>query len=230
MGQIQTGIVDTIYKYFRTTSAGKMMFHLLWIFCILLMLSMSYIITFHFQPVIELLNHAHSLDHFRTELSTTIAVDTDTNNELNTLVQATNSQRAYVFRYHNGIPSVNSVPFMFHTNTHEVIRAGANRAIVFSQRLPTSIMYMQNAEFLKRKCVTLRDLDRNPDSNNYWYYQQRNAVAMVRCPFLSPRGDLLGFVGVDYVDRPSAETLRAAESAVSSTSDHIGRIFENRGR
>lgn len=230
MGQIQKTILDTVLKYFKNTTVGRMLFHLLWLFCILCMLSTSYIVTFHFQPVIDLLRHSQSLEHFRSELATSIAVDTQVNNELTNLASATNSQRAYVFRYHNGIPSVNNIPFMFHTNTHEVIRAGANRSIVFSQRLPTSVTHTMNVEFVRRKCVTLKDIDSNPDSSHYWQFQMRNSLSMIRCPFFSPTGDLLGFIGVDYTDRVNAEVLRTAEASVESSSQRIGRIFDARNR
>ena len=205
-----------------------MLWHLVWIFAVLIMLSTSYIITFHFTPVMELWQSSRSFDHFRTELNTTISIDSQVNHELNTVLRSAHAGRAYVFRYHNGIPSVNGVPFMFQTNTHEVIRPGVNRVIASMQRLPSSINSQMTAEFTKNACVVLNHLDQNPDGSNHWFYESRNAHAMIRCAIYKNQGDLLGFVGVDFVEPTTDAELAAAHPSVLAASQIIARIFDTR--
>lgn len=225
---LSSAMVDSVLKYLRTTPYSRMFLHLVWLFCILMMLSTSYIITFHFQPVMQLFRHSHSLAHFSQELSVTIAVDQAVQNEIQSLLVQSNANRAYVFRYHNGIPSVNSIPFMFHTMTHEAIRAGTSRVIAFNQRLPTSIMVNMTVDFSRKRCVVLNNLDRNPDGINHWHYSMRGAVALVRCPFFSEGGDLLGFVGIDFTDRVNDQTLANAERITTTAADKLSIIFQNR--
>lgn len=194
-------VLEILYKYFRTVHPLKMLWHLVWIMLVLCMLSITYIVTFHFLPVMDLWQRSRSFEHFRTELSTSVAIDHLINQELERILNLTEADRAYVFRYHNGIPAVGGVPFIFHTNTHEVIRPGVNRVISLMQRIPSSINVHMNREFLQNHCVVLKDLDLDTTGHDYWYYQARGSIHMVRCAFYSAQGDLLGFVGLDYLNR-----------------------------
>lgn len=225
---IVPAMLDNILKYLRTTSGWRMFLHLFWLLCLLLMLSSSYIITFHFVPVMELFKKSHSLSHFSAELGVSIAIDQQVNSTIQTLLTQTNASRTYLFRYHNGIPSVNNVPFIFHTMTHEVIRPGTARVILFNQRLPTGILGASNTDMSRRRCVVLNRLDLHGENLNAWHYNMRGAVAVVRCPFFSANGDLLGFVGVDYNERMEDTALEAAHAQTKAAADRLSTIFQHR--
>lgn len=192
------------------------------------MLSISYIMTFHFTPVLELWQKSHSMRNFGHELSTSIAIDQSINQQLQNLMDVSQSHRAYLYRYHNGIASVHGVPFIFHSNTHEVIRAGVSRLIIFNQRLPSGINTHMNMEFSRRKCEVLHDIDRNMDGSNYWYFQTRNAVSMIRCAVYTSEGDLLGFIGIDYTERVAANLVKENEKDVLAAANTISRILERK--
>jgi hypothetical protein len=220
--------MEIITQYLRATSLWRMFLHLVWLLCLLMMLSSSYIITFHFVPVMDLFRKSHSLTQFSAELGMTIALDQQVNTILQTLLTQTNSSRTYLFRYHNGIPSVNGMPFIFHTMTHELIRPGTTRVIVFNQRLPTGILGTSNTQMVSRRCVTLNYLDRSTESINGWHYNMRGAVAVVRCPFFSAQGDLLGFVGVDFNERVDDTVVEAAHVSAQAAAERLNSIFQNR--
>ena len=160
--------------------------------------------------------------------TTAAAVDTAVNEDLNKLLLAAKSHRAYVYRYHNGIPSANNVPFMFHTNTHEVIAPGTNRAIMMNQRIPTSVIWTMNQDFSKGKCVSLSRLDRDSGGTNRWHFDSRNAVAIVRCPFFTDKGDLIGFVGVDFTEDPKEGELARVAPLVQNAANSISHAFNAR--
>jgi hypothetical protein len=221
-----TDVARVLLSYFRTVHPLKMLWHLFVIFCLLCMISTSYIIAFHFQPVIDLWQRSHSMNNFARELQVSVAVDTSANQALNQVLINTNANRAYIFRFHNGIPSPNNVPFIFHTNTHEVIKPGTNRIINFGQRLPSSLITNMSTEFLKRKCVSLTNINARPDSALYWYYESRAALHMTRCAFFSNNGDLLGFVGIDYTEPTTSSQVRNNEDLVKQTAEQLGRIFD----
>lgn len=223
-------MVDNIIKYLKTTPPWRMFLHLVWLMCLLMILSSSYIITFHFQPVVDLIQKSQSLSHFSAHLNVSIAIDQQINGVIQPLLNTTHASRSYVFRYHNGIPSVNNVPFMFHSMTHEMIKPGTARVVMFSQRLPTGILGHQNADMIRRRCVQVNHLDRTPESIYGWHYHMRGAIAVVRCPFFSAQGDLLGFVGVDFNERVSDTDLGTAVATTQAAAERLSAIFQNPGR
>jgi hypothetical protein len=221
-----TEMLKVFLTYLRTVHPLRMLWHLFVVFCLLSMLSTSYILAFHFQPVFDLWQRSHSMNNFTKELQTSVAVDSSANQNLSQLLAATNSNRAYIFRFHNGIPSPNNVPFIFHTNTHEVIKPGTNRIINFGQRLPSSLISNMSQDFLRKRCVTLTNLNTRPDSANYWLYESRAALHVIRCAFFSSSGDLLGFVGIDYTEMTASAVVRTHEDAVRNSAEQLSKIFD----
>ena len=215
-----------LLTYLRTVHPLRMLWHLFVVFCLLSMLSTSYILVWHFQPVFELWQRSHSMNNFARELQVSVAVDTSANQTLNQVLTNTHANRAYIFRFHNGIPSPNNVPFIFHTNTHEVIKPGTNRIINFGQRLPSSLITSMSQEFLKRKCVSLYNINARTDSATYWFYESRAAIHMTRCAFFSNKGDLLGFIGIDYTEPTATSVVRNNEDVVRQSADQLGKIFD----
>jgi len=219
-------IIQMFLRYVKSVSIWRMFAHLLWLACLLIMCSVTYIMTFHFQPVLEAWQKSRSLNHFKTELSTSIAIDTRVNQELSTLLEDSQADRSYVFRFHNGIPSVAGVPFIFQSNTHEIIRAGVSRVILFSQRIPSSLNSHSNQEFTKRQCMTFTHLDDDQNSINHWYFETRQARSMLRCPIFTRDGDIVGFVGLDWMQSAHVESLRDSERKIKSSAAALGKIFD----
>lgn len=221
-------ITESLLKYFRTMHPLRMLWHLVWLTMVLTVCSVAYIITWHFEPVMDLWQRTRSFEHFRHELSTSLVIDTQINDELAMLLRSTNADRAYVFRYHNGIPAVAGIPFIFHTNTHEVIRPGVNRVIDLMQRIPSSINVHQNQEFAARKCIVMMDLDLDVTHTDYWFYQARGTRHMVRCAFYSRQGDLLGFVGLDYLTNNNRDSVFRSQGYLQESAIQIGLILQQR--
>jgi hypothetical protein len=219
-------ILKIIIKYLKSVPPLKMAWHLAWIFCMLCMLSITYIITFNFKPIMDHWERSRSIEHFRSEMSNSIAVDARVNNELNNILQATRADRAYIFRYHNGIPAVAGVPFMFHSNTHEVIRPGTSRVIMFNQRLPSSLNVSMNVEFSKNNCVIYNGLSERVDGVNHWYWQTRGSHSMIRCAIYTRSGDMLGFVGLDYIANPTDHDHADNELKLKASAVLLSRLFE----
>ncbi len=221
-------LLELLLRYFRANHPLKMLWHLIWFSLMLCALSVTYIFTFHFEPLLDLWQRNRSMEHFRYELSTTLAIDTQITEELQRTLRLNQADRAYVFRYHNGVPAVGGVPFIFHTNTHEVIRPGVSRVISLMQRIPSSINIHMNLEFAQNRCVVMKDLDQDTHGADYWYYQSRSAKHMVRCAFYSPQGDLLGFVGLDYLSTQTEINLQSVEASLKVVAENIGRLVHRR--
>jgi hypothetical protein len=191
-------------------------------------LSTSYIIAFHFTSVLNIYREAHDIKNFSNNLKFSTQQDTEINIILQSLLDNTKSNRAYIFRYHNGLASVHGVPFFFHTVTHEVISPGTTRVMQFEQHIPASINIAMNNQFMQNKCAIVRNADDDKDSQNYWYYQIRAAKSLIRCPIFMNNGDLFGFVGIDYLNDTPSELLNEAVLKVRNAALQLPILFSKK--
>lgn len=219
------GIVQMLFGYLAATSPLRMFLHLIWVTFICAVLGLTYIITFHFTSLVNLYEEAHNVRNFSTNLVMSAKQDTQINDALNSLIERTDSNRAYVFRYHNGLAAVSGVPFFFQTNTHEVIKPGISRVLMFEQHIPASINLAVSNALMANRCVVISKSDEDKDSQNYWYYQNRGAKSLIRCPIFTANGDVFGFIGVDYTSRRDQKFLDSAAEIVKTAAQNVATIF-----
>lgn len=221
-------IAEVFIDYLSRTPPGLLFMHLLWIIVASCALSTSYIMAFHFTSLVNIYNEAHNIRNFSQNLQVGARKDQEIQNVLSGLLEATGSNRAYVYRYHNGLAAVSGVPFFFQTVTHEVISPGATRVMQYEQRIPASINLAINNRFAQNMCARVEHADEDRDSQNYWYFQTRQARALVRCPIFMQNGDLFGFVGIDYTNNVPTEQLITAEERMKAAAVVISSIFSSR--
>jgi hypothetical protein len=186
-------------------------------------LSASYVIAFHWTAAVQIYTEAHDIKGFGTNLKNSVETDNKLNSLLHEVLDQTGGIRSYIYRYHNGLAAINSVPFFFQTNTHEVIAPGAGRLLPYEQRIPASFNIAVNNQFVKNQCSLIINGDADKDSQNYYYYQSRGAKAFVRCPIYMSNGDLFGFIGVDYAVNP-VDTKKVSVT-VGDVAKVIGALF-----
>jgi len=191
-------MLQILVDYLTNTSPWLLMVHMVYIGMICTFLSLSYIAAFHWSSVVQLYEDASTHNQFSNNLKLSATADTKITEELQRIMEDTGGMRAYVYRYHNGLPSISGVPFFFQTNTHEVIAPGATRLITFEQRVPAGINVAMNNAFVTDKCMMVGDTEVDKASQNYYFFQSRNASAVLRCPIYMANGDLFGFVGIDW--------------------------------
>jgi len=217
-------ILKAFLAYLKNTSVIRMFAHLFFIITLCLVLSFSYVVAFHFTNLVEIYTEAHNIRNFGNKLQGNMQVEADLDGTLQKLMLETQGNRAYVYRYHNGLAAVNGVPFFFQTMTHETIRPGTNRIMAVEQRLPASMSPSINAQFLQNRCLVATGLDNVNHSLNYMFVNY-GIRSMIRCPIFLSKGDLFGFIGVDYYSLPSnTDNLR---QQVADTSREIARIFSS---
>jgi hypothetical protein len=188
-------------------------------------LSVTYIGAFHTTDLINFYQEAHNIKNFNTNLILSAKQDRGINEILEELVTTTRANRAYIFRYHNGLAAVSGVPFFFQTNTHEVIAPGTARVLQFEQHIPASINLAISNQFLANKCAVVAQADSDKDSQNYYFYQVRAAKSLIRCPIFMNNGDLFGFVGIDYLAKQDEKTLETALAQVRVQSNTLAGVF-----
>lgn len=219
-------ILDTLLRYLSRTSPAMLAVHLIYISTASIFISMAYVVSFHWDSLVRLYEEAHNVQAFSENLKTSVENDNKIYSDLNTMVTESNGMRAYVYRYHNGLAAISGVPFFFQTMTHEVIANGATRIMQFEQRIPASMHMAINNDFVQDHCAIIEHADRDPSSQNYYFYQSRNARALIRCPIYMDNGDLFGFVGVDFAYDLPADSKKLADDIKTASKD-IGRLFAN---
>ena len=221
----KTTLAQLLVQYLTNTKPWVLLVHLLWLASVCVILSVTYIGAFHTTDLINFYQEAHNIKNFNTNLILSAKQDRAINDILDELVVRTHANRAYIFRYHNGLAAVSGVPFFFQTNTHEVIAPGTARVIQFEQHIPASINLAISNQFLANKCATVAQADGDKDSQNYYFYQVRAAKSLIRCPIFMNNGDLFGFVGIDYLAKQDETTLETALSQVRVQSNALAGVF-----
>lgn len=215
-------VLKAFLTYLKLTSISRMFAHLFFIIILCMVLSFSYVIAFHFTNLVEIYTEAHNIRNFGNNLQGHMQGEANLDGTLQKLMLDTQANRAYVYRYHNGLAAVNGVPFFFQTMTHETIRPGTNRIMSVEQRLPASISPSINMQFLQNRCLVATGLENTNHSLNYLYVNY-GIRAMIRCPIFLSKGDLFGFVGIDFITLPAnTENLR---QQLNDASREIARIF-----
>jgi len=221
-------LAQILVNYLSNTQPWTLLIHLLWLACVCLILSVTYIGAFHTSDLLNFYQEAHNIKNFNNNLIFSAKQDKNINEILEDLLLTTHANRSYIFRYHNGLAAVSGVPFFFQTNTHEVITPGTPRVIQFEQHIPASINLAISNQFLANKCAVVSQTDSDKDSQNYYYYQVRGAKSLVRCPIFMSNGDLFGFVGVDFIVRQDDKTLESTMLQLQVKANSLAGVFASK--
>lgn len=226
--EMKKNMLESFLNYLRFTPVTLLFLHLLWLIIASGALSVSYIVAFHFTSLINIYREAHNIQNFNENLKVSAEKDIEINAALQNVLDSTKANRAYVFRFHNGLASVNGVPFFFQSLTHEVISPGTTRVMQFEQHIPTSINMAINSNLIQNQCAIIKNADDDKDSTKYWYYQIRSAKDLIRCPIFMANGDLFGIVGLDFIGSTTNAQLAESESKLKSASIILSAIFANK--
>lgn len=227
MSARQVSIIEIFLNYLSRTKPILLIFHLIWMLTACSILSVSYVLAFHFASLVHIYDEAHNIHNFNTNLKINAKTDVKINDILNKMLADTQANRGYLFRYHNGLAAVNGIPFFFQTNTHEVISPGTARFMQFYQRVPSSLTPMMNQKFAQNDCVVLKNIDKSDDLQVLYFFQSRNTKAMIRCPIFMGNGDLFGFVGIDWTNDQTTDKLNQAKVAVLNAAEQITKVFSS---
>lgn len=221
-------VLEIFLRYLSRTRPGILFLHLIWLVIASCALSTSYIIAFHFTSLLRIYEEAHAIRDFGHHLRTSTKIDSEVTARLQELLEHTSANRAYVFRYHNGLAAVSGVPFFFQTLTHEVISPGTPRVMQYERQIPAGMNMAMSNEFTQNRCGQVQKTDADPGSQNYWFYQSRGAKSLIRCPIYMPNGDLFGYVGVDFLNEVPRDRMNAKATRVRESASVIASTFSPR--
>ena len=217
-------MLQLMIEYLTDTPPWKLLIHLFYMGTICFFLSTSYIFAFHWTSIIQIYEENISHKQFSNNLKLSVTADAKITDELKKIMEDTSSMRAYVYRYHNGLPSISNIPFFFQTNTNEVISPGTIRLIHFEQRIPVGIHIASNVAFIANKCIMIGNTAADKYSQDYYFFQSRNANAVLRCPIYMDNGDLFGFIGLDWNHTMTADPR--LEEQLRTLAIELGKVFK----
>jgi hypothetical protein len=219
-------MLQLLLDYLTNTSTFHLMVHMIYIGMICMFLSLSYVAAFHWSSIVQLYEDANNHSQFSNNLKLSAASDTKITETIQKVMEDTGASRVYVYRYHNGLPAISGIPFFFQTNTHEVIAPGTSRLLSFEQRIPASIHVGMNNAFVANKCLLIPDTRHDQNSQDYYFFESRNAIAVERCPIYMENGDLFGFVGIDW-NHTVTNDPKVTEELENAARD-IGRTYASK--
>ena len=116
---------------------------------------------------------------------------------LKTLLNETNSDRAYIFRFHNGVTYYNGTHKSKMSNDYEVVREGVTTQAQALQDLPTSL-YLKWIKNVINMEMFVTDIDTMDDLRVKYMLKQQGVEAIAVAPYYRD-GKLFALIGVDYI-------------------------------
>ena len=116
---------------------------------------------------------------------------------LKTLLNETNADRAYIFRFHNGVTYYNGTHKSKMSNDYEVVREGVTTQAEALQDLPTSL-YLNWIKNVINMEMFVTDINKMDDLRVKYMLKQQGVEAIAVTPYYRD-GKLFALIGVDYI-------------------------------
>ena len=161
---------------------------------IILLLFLGFVIN-SFKTEIQYLIEYKLLD--KDVITERIDGDVLIENALYELMEATNSDRAYIFRFHNGVNYYNGEHKSKMSNDYEVTRAGISSEAQRLQDIPVGLFANWIRDVINYRMIhtNIRDID---DIRTRLELERQGVEAIAVVPYYR-NGKILALIGVDYV-------------------------------
>jgi len=136
------------------------------------------------------------------------------NTVLEHAMEAMKADRAYLFQFHNGTHA-GSRQFVYYSNTHEVCGLGISSEMLGLQRIPLSMLAPSWLPIMEKTKSFYRKTQDEPHNQTRLILEKQGikSVAISRLLYM---GELIGFIGVDYVrEEPDNIDMHQLDEAAS---------------
>lgn len=146
---------------------------------------------------------------------------------LSELLTKTDSDRAYIFRFHNGDTYYNGTHKSKMSNDYEVVRDGVVPQAQRLQNLPTSLYLPWIKETIDGK-MFYTDIEGIKDLRVRYSLRSQGIKAIACAPYYR-NGKLFAIIGIDYIRETTIEDKESFDSNKESAKDSFFEQTENIG-
>jgi len=151
-------------------------------------------------------------------------------NNLEDLLKKRDADRAFLVKFHNSEIDISGKHFFYFSITNSVTKNGISRKGDEFQRVPIYVINNAIKSFLKGECMTIFPEEMNDDEPSKKMLTNESIIQFQACPmFDMNNGYLIGFVGVDWVNRISPEdNYTKGEIETIKITDRISGVLYNK--
>ena len=138
-------------------------------------------------------------------VKTRLKITPEVKSVLNALLLQTHASRAYVFEFHNGTTSLGGLPFIYMSNTYEVLGQTASSQMHARQHMPFTLYDSLITHLIQQDVVTV-DIRNKSDAFDAIIYEtldKRGTTVLIGTKLLDEHKRVIGFLGIDYCGHPN---------------------------
>lgn len=142
--------------------------------------------------------------HLTPEEGKSIAqVEKQINDTVKVMLKDTNASRVGIVKYHNGIKDMTGTSFLKMSMTNEAVKIGVTPLMPdFQNHFRSLLAYWCHEIDINEECVIASTKDLiDEDATMYEYLTTRNVEASYGVALKDTRGNIIGFICVEYLDK-----------------------------
>jgi len=144
-------------------------------------------------------NHQVVQQHHDT-MKTRLKITPEVKSVLRELLLQTHASRAFVFEFHNGTNNFGGLPFVYMSNTYEVLGQTATSQMAARQKMPFTLYDSLITKILNEEVVTVDTRNRVGDFDSLVYktIEKRGTTVLICTKLIDEHKRIIGFLGVDF--------------------------------
>ena len=133
-------------------------------------------------------------------INTRLKITPEVKGVLKKLLLQTHASRAYVFEFHNGTTSLGGLPFVYMSNTYEILGQTASSQMHARQQMPFTLFDSLVTQLMQKDVVTVDTRNKTSDFDLIIYetLEKRGTTILVGTKLLDEHKRVIGFLGIDY--------------------------------
>ena len=195
--------LEPIFNYLQNTSLYKIFFTSIICIVTIFMIALIYVGVDNFEKVMTIIDHPTTSEELDKELEDNIKRNLKINILLSRVLDETESDRATLFKFHNGKSGLNGVAFLFYSASHQQIAIGTSNSITDLQEIHLSIDPVGLQKLLEKKCYLTTS-----NTTNLLLRNIMNKVGTkldIKCPVYA-NNYLIGFISISYTRRQEVDS------------------------
>ena len=146
---------------------------------------------------------------------------------LDDLLEKTDSDRAYIFRFHNGVQYYNGTHKSKMSCDYEVVRVGVQREAERLQDIPTGLYSRWIRDVIRGK-MFITDVSKMTDLRAKYTLQQQGIEALAVTPYYRD-GKVFALIGIDYIRKQPKEKIKKFDLNIEEQKSQFRTLTDDIG-